>query len=292
MRNQQQKVWNVLDKYGIHDLPIDYVKLLASQEISVEDYSAGAGIIKDLGLEPLTHIKTGFSVNSNLGPYIFFKRGISTSEKNHILIHEFGHFQEGHNDHILSANNITPEQEKDAEEYVYELAPTPVLYMAGIRTIEDIQRVTKLDALAAQTILVRISEYSSREFTDEERAICKQFEGFIARERKRKIRGRIRRAWAPLAVGAIAATLLTTALFVTIGSLGRQQVPVTSVTSVATPATMSEVSDLPQGQIVYWTEGGDVYHIDRNCQHIRNRTNVESGTVAESGKDRVCKTCG
>ena len=164
--------------------------------------------------------------------------------------------------------------------------------MAGIRTIEDIQRVTGLDTLAARTILLRMSEYNGREFTEEEHRICKQFEGFIARERKRKLRSRLRRAWAPLAVGAIASALLVTVLFTLIGNLGQQQAPVTSDAPTTAPVITSEVSTLPQGQIVYWTDSGDVYHIDRNCQHIRNRTNVHSGTVAESGKDRVCKTCG
>ena len=74
------------------------------------------------------------------------------------------------------------------------MSPTPVLYMAGIRTIEDVQRVTKLDTLAARTILLRMSEYNGREFTEEEHRICKKFEGFIARERKRKLRSKLRRS--------------------------------------------------------------------------------------------------
>lgn len=292
MQNQQAKVWELLERCGIHDLPINYENLLTHREIQVVDYESGAEFIRELNLQSLTESKPGFSAKTKAGSYILYKRGLSTPERNHVLAHELGHFEEKHNDHALSAATITPEQEKEAEEYVYELSPTPVLYMAGIRTIEDVQRVTKLDTLAARTILLRMSEYNGREFTEEEHRICKQFEGFIARERKRKLRSKLRRAWAPLAVGAIASALLVTVLFTLIGNLDRQQAPVTSVASVAAPATTSEASSLPQGQIVYWTDSGDVYHIDRNCRHIRNRTNVHSGTVAESGKDRVCKTCG
>lgn len=45
--------------------------------------------------------------------------------------------------------------------------------------------------------------------------------------------------------------------------------------------------------IVYWTEGGSVWHISRDCYHIKNK-DVISGTVAEaekSGHDKGCKTC-
>lgn len=292
MRVQQAKVWEMLEQCGINDLPINYEEILSHKNIQTMDYEAGYKLIHELNLQSLAESKPGFSAKTKAGSYIFYRRGLSTPERNHVLAHELGHFEEKHNDHALSAATITPEQEKEAEEYVYELSPTPVLYMAGIRTIEDIQRVTGLDTLAARTILLRMSEYNGREFTEEEHRICKQFEGFIARERKRKLRSKLRRAWSPLAVGAIASALLVTVLFTLIGNLDRQQAPVTSVASVAAPGIVSEDSALPQGQVVYWTDSGDVYHVDRDCQHIRNRTNVHSGTVAESGKDRVCKTCG
>lgn len=45
--------------------------------------------------------------------------------------------------------------------------------------------------------------------------------------------------------------------------------------------------------IVYWTEGGSVWHVSRDCYHIKNK-DVISGTVAEaemSGHDKSCKTC-
>lgn len=45
--------------------------------------------------------------------------------------------------------------------------------------------------------------------------------------------------------------------------------------------------------IVYWTEGGSVWHVSRDCYHIKNKE-VSSGTVTEaemSGHDKGCKTC-
>lgn len=48
--------------------------------------------------------------------------------------------------------------------------------------------------------------------------------------------------------------------------------------------------------LVYWTPQGNKYHIDENCQHIRNREKY-SGTVEEAWKERkigdseLCLTC-
>ena len=44
-------------------------------------------------------------------------------------------------------------------------------------------------------------------------------------------------------------------------------------------------------QTVYWTKSGKVYHTDPDCRYIRNSANVLSGTVEESGKDKICSSC-
>lgn len=43
--------------------------------------------------------------------------------------------------------------------------------------------------------------------------------------------------------------------------------------------------------VVYWTESGEVYHLYKDCQHIRDSIEVFSGTPDSSGKERCCKTC-
>ena len=51
---------------------------------------------------------------------------------------------------------------------------------------------------------------------------------------------------------------------------------------------------LPDFITVYWLAKGSVYHCDENCYHIREKTNVESGSVAaanEAGKERLCSAC-
>ena len=45
---------------------------------------------------------------------------------------------------------------------------------------------------------------------------------------------------------------------------------------------------------VYWTESGGVYHLNKDCGHIINSTEIYSGTAAaamEAGKSRPCKSC-
>ena len=45
---------------------------------------------------------------------------------------------------------------------------------------------------------------------------------------------------------------------------------------------------------VYWLASGEVWHVKRDCRHIKNKE-VASGTVEqakEAGKARVCGTCG
>ena len=42
--------------------------------------------------------------------------------------------------------------------------------------------------------------------------------------------------------------------------------------------------------IVYYTENGEVYHLFEDCYHLKD-VSVLSGTIDDSDKDRVCKTC-
>ena len=48
----------------------------------------------------------------------------------------------------------------------------------------------------------------------------------------------------------------------------------------------------PKPGVVYWTTGGDVYHITRDCVSLKRSTNIKSGTKAQSGKSRACNLCG
>ncbi|MCL1895612.1 MAG: hypothetical protein FWG03_03600 [Clostridiales bacterium] len=48
----------------------------------------------------------------------------------------------------------------------------------------------------------------------------------------------------------------------------------------------------PQYGTVYWVPNGVVFHVDRNCSTLSRSKTILSGSVAQSGKPRVCKVCG
>lgn len=290
-------VWNFLMARRVKSLPLDPIGFAKAIGYLVYDYNEGAEVIEQLKLEDAASTREGFSTRYNGKPCILYSPALIRRRRNHVILHELGHCIENHDSGGKTFGDaddvkIQMQQEDEAEEYALEAVPTPVLYKAGLTTAKDIQRVTQLDDDAVNKILSRVTQYEYIAFGVEENEICAYFHDYI-REHKR-VQGRQvkRRRIAAIVAGAAALALAVAGTTVALMSLGQQQAPVTSVASVAAPAITSEISALPQGQIVYWTDSGDVYHIDRNCQHIRNRTNVHSGTVAESGKDRVCKTCG
>jgi hypothetical protein len=45
---------------------------------------------------------------------------------------------------------------------------------------------------------------------------------------------------------------------------------------------------------VYWTNGGSVYHRDRDCYHLKKSQSVSEGSVEQAvslGKGRLCASC-
>lgn len=47
--------------------------------------------------------------------------------------------------------------------------------------------------------------------------------------------------------------------------------------------------------IVYWTDGGSVWHTDKECTSLSHSVDIRSGTVEKAigcGKSRACKRCG
>jgi len=47
-------------------------------------------------------------------------------------------------------------------------------------------------------------------------------------------------------------------------------------------------------QIVFWTDGGSVYHTSKDCTTLSKSKNINSGSVdsaAVAGKSRGCSTC-
>ncbi len=45
-------------------------------------------------------------------------------------------------------------------------------------------------------------------------------------------------------------------------------------------------------KIVYWTASGSVYHLSKDCPTLKRSKKIQSGSIAESKKSRVCNVCG
>ncbi len=57
------------------------------------------------------------------------------------------------------------------------------------------------------------------------------------------------------------------------------------------PPAASSPEPIEQTTTCYFTESGKVYHLYRDCYHIKNSKKVRTGTVKSSDKPRVCETC-
>ena len=51
-------------------------------------------------------------------------------------------------------------------------------------------------------------------------------------------------------------------------------------------------TNLADTKTVYWVDNGEVYHLTKDCVSLKRSTGIHSGTVAQSGKSRVCSNCG
>lgn len=283
-------VWRCWENYGIR-APLDAIDVAKQLGFKVYSYIEGKDLLDRLSIPESALERPAFSTRHDGQPCIFYAAGLPAYHRNHAVWHEIGHCVAGHEniDSIVfgdtSNEELRKQQEAEAEEFALEAVPTPVLSEAGLKTHRDIQRITRLDDEAVKHIVERVADYAYNPLDPEERRICNQYRDFIRQNKRVAVKQMRHRQIAVAIALAITLVLSTVCITVSIMAISQQR-------AVTPPAITSAAYSLPQGQIVYWTEGGDVYHVDRNCQHIRNRTNVESGTVAESGKDRVCKTCG
>jgi len=58
------------------------------------------------------------------------------------------------------------------------------------------------------------------------------------------------------------------------------------------PGSGSSSASKPSTSTVYWVSGGSVYHTTKDCVSLKRSKGIKSGTVAQSGKKRVCSNCG
>ena len=66
----------------------------------------------------------------------------------------------------------------------------------------------------------------------------------------------------------------------------------TETTSIAVDSTVLDTdSETTDACIVYWTPNGKVYHTNPDCRYIQGSANLQSGTIEESGKEKLCSAC-
>lgn len=60
------------------------------------------------------------------------------------------------------------------------------------------------------------------------------------------------------------------------------------------PVSAEQLKEANVGKVVYWTEGGSVFHLDEDCSHLNRSYELTAGTPEEAeqaGKSRLCKSC-
>ena len=305
-------VWRFLMEKGIKTLPVDPKRLAEDLGYEVYSYQEGRAILEALGLSQVAACNKGLFVRHDDKLCIFYADGLPRGERNHVLFHELGHCLEKHDGCFSGpeAERTRAAQEEEAEMYALESVPTPVLYKAGLTTARDIRRGTQLDAPAVEKIVVRVAEYGSRKFEPPERKICDFYKAFIkANQCLRGRQGRRRRvkriSIALVLAVALCASLAGLYRLVSPGHDEPALLPAGTVSSDASfaegstlsqtqePPADTEASSQPVAGAVYWTASGDVYHLSRNCPHIKHIKDemVQSGSVEESGKTRACMGC-
>ena len=65
--------------------------------------------------------------------------------------------------------------------------------------------------------------------------------------------------------------------------------------SAVVEQTEPPLTSSPDSETVYWTEGGEVWHITASCSSLAKAEQIFSGSTEDAiahGKTRVCKRCG
>ena len=87
---------------------------------------------------------------------------------------------------------------------------------------------------------------------------------------------------------------------VTDGETAPAETETTPVEIETAPAETAPAEDTAESETVtvsgkvYWTNGGSVYHRDRDCYHLKKSQSVSEGSVEQAvslGKGRLCASC-
>lgn len=73
-----------------------------------------------------------------------------------------------------------------------------------------------------------------------------------------------------------------------------QSYPETTLTTETNVVESSTETNISNYETVYWTKSGTVWHLFKDCGHLKNSKTVISGSLEEAineGKEKVCSSC-
>lgn len=303
------RVWSFLEDHDVHQPVDDLKEFIRDLGYMVSTYAAAVDLIREMDLEDWCHTKKGFSVKIGDQGYIFYAGGLPLAQIQQILLHELGHLvlhhpYGGRGQDEPADEQLLALQEKEADIFVYEFIPTPVLYRAGYRTFEQIRHLTGLEDDVVEHIVARVAAYAQSErWGAEEEAVCRQFAPFITPLTTKPARWPRVRAYL-WRVGLVA-VIVTAMALLTQSLLGRIQPaastprvtadPPSGVTTSMPPtsSTLSTtLSPMVAGDgVVYVTTQGRKYH-QGDCHTIAGSSLIAlSLEEAQAAGYEPCAIC-
>ena len=205
----QKKAWEILlnEKIQGEMTLADLEEIGRKRGFRICSYSQKAKEIEQSSrLKKLSRIYDSFTATDGGVETVFYRDNLSSQRKIQVVACELGHFVLGHRKEKESKEE-TPEQEKDAAAFAWELLlPSIVLDACHIRTAKEMEALNLFDV---EGIRYHLSVLSKKRKNSEDslcRELLTQYQQFILAYRKR---GRKRKI--PFAVCAGLTVLLATA---------------------------------------------------------------------------------
>lgn len=124
---------------------------------SIFSYSEGERLMEELGVLPYKNFE-GFTVFIDNEYIIFYKDELPYPEKMFVIAHEIGHIVLEHTYCGVMGKSpdeaMENEQEQEADVFAYQfIAPVCVLKRYGVKTVQDIEKLTVLTGWRAEHVL-------------------------------------------------------------------------------------------------------------------------------------------
>lgn len=153
-------------------------------------YAEGKDFIEKFHLEYKLDEDDGFScLINNQYVYILYNGALTLSEQVRVITHELGHIVLEHTCYgffgVSPDPAVTAMQEAEANEFMYYyLAPPLVLRECGVKTVDEIEKMTYLNRTDSRVVLAKIKHDPVT--VNEERQLLEQFSGFIKTYKRAK----------------------------------------------------------------------------------------------------------